>query len=439
VAAACEIGRDPAAALSLPDDALVSQHHARITPTDEGLVLEDLGSRNGTFVNGVRVAAPTLLVTGDRVIVGETMVEVEVEEVEEVVRSQPTGEHVLVVCSRGGAAYDVPLSEALEVGRDPTAGLPLPDDGHVSWRHARLAPHPDGVEVRDLESSNGTFVNDVRITDTVVVEAGGRVLVGDTTIEVTASARLDTAVVPAVRPTDTLVTELPATPEPAAEPAPPALVLEVVGADGAARELPLEAPLEVGRDPDAGLVLDDHLVSRLHVRLTPRDGEVTVEDLGSRNGTFVNGTRVEAPASAGPGDSVLVGGTTLVVGIAPAEAAASASEAPPSEPSAQDVPAPEYVVQVIEGWAAGRRFRLTGPLEVGRDTAAEVPLVDDDRVSPRHARLTPCADGAYVEDLESAEGTFVNDARIDERTLVTPGDRVLVGRTVFRILPPGSD
>jgi pSer/pThr/pTyr-binding forkhead associated (FHA) protein len=216
-------------------------------------------------------------------------------------------------------------------------------------------------------------------------------------------------------------------------------VVEVVGADGASRELPLEAPLEVGRDPDAGLVLDDQLVSRLHVRLTPRDGEVTVDDLGSRNGTFVNGTRIDAPASAGPGDSVLVGGTTLVVGIAAPEAAASTSEARPSKPSTPEAPAPEFILQVIEGWAAGRRFRLSGPLEVGRDGAADVPLVDDDRVSPRHSRLTPCADGAYVEDLGSAGGTFVNGARIDERTLVTPGDRLLVGRTVFRILPPASD
>jgi pSer/pThr/pTyr-binding forkhead associated (FHA) protein len=225
------------------------------------------------------------------------------------------------------------------------------------------------------------------------------------------------------------------------------LVLEIVGPDGTSREVPLGAPLEVGRDPAAGLALDDQLVSRLHVRLTPGAELVTIEDLGSRNGTFVNGTRIDATATAAPGDRVLVGGTTLVVGIGAPEAAASAPEGPPSntpeaEPSEPPIPvvsAPEFVVQVIEGWAAGRRFRLTAPLEVGRDAAAEVPLVDDDRVSPRHARLTPCTDGAYVEDLGSAEGTFVNDARIDERTLVTPGDRVLVGRTVFRILPPESD
>jgi pSer/pThr/pTyr-binding forkhead associated (FHA) protein len=423
--AALEIGRDPVVGLTLPDDELVSHRHARVAPGDGGLVLEDLGSRNGTFVNGVRILAPTLLATGDRIVVGESTIEV-------AERSEHA--YVLVVVPSDGSPYDVPLGAALELGRDPAAGLALPD-GHVSWRHARLAPHPDGVEVRDLESSNGTFVNDVRIMDTVVVEPGGRLLVGDTTIEVAASARFDTAVAPAVRPTDTLASELPSAPEPPAAPAPPALVVEVVGADGTSRVLPLEAPLEVGRDPAAGLVLDDQLVSRLHVRLTPGDGEVTVDDLGSRNGTFVNGTRIEAPASAGPGDSVLVGGTTLVVGLA----ATGTSEARPSEPSAPEAPAPEFVAQVIEGWAAGRRFQLTGPLEVGRDGAADVPLVDDDRVSPRHARLTPCAEGAYVEDLGSAEGTFVNDARIDGRTLITPGDRLLVGRTVFRILPPASD
>ena len=57
------------------DDMLVSRHHVRITADDEGLVLQDLGSRNGTYVNGERVER-TALHEGDRLGVGATTFEV---------------------------------------------------------------------------------------------------------------------------------------------------------------------------------------------------------------------------------------------------------------------------------------------------------------------------------------------------------------------------
>jgi len=47
------------------DDALVSRRHARLVHTDDGLVVEDLGSRNGVYVNQARIKTPTLLAHGD--------------------------------------------------------------------------------------------------------------------------------------------------------------------------------------------------------------------------------------------------------------------------------------------------------------------------------------------------------------------------------------
>ena len=54
-------------------DAEVSRQHARITRTPAGYVLEDLGSTNGTFVNGDRLAAPRVLNAGDLIGVGENV------------------------------------------------------------------------------------------------------------------------------------------------------------------------------------------------------------------------------------------------------------------------------------------------------------------------------------------------------------------------------
>jgi pSer/pThr/pTyr-binding forkhead associated (FHA) protein len=57
------------------NDAYVSQVHARIVPKDDGLVVEDLGSTNGTYVNGKRITSPTQLHRGDRVKIGKTVLE----------------------------------------------------------------------------------------------------------------------------------------------------------------------------------------------------------------------------------------------------------------------------------------------------------------------------------------------------------------------------
>jgi pSer/pThr/pTyr-binding forkhead associated (FHA) protein len=63
------VGRDADCDFILDRD-LVSRHHARFIETDEGLVVEDLGSRNGVFVNERRIREPTLLGHGDVVSIG---------------------------------------------------------------------------------------------------------------------------------------------------------------------------------------------------------------------------------------------------------------------------------------------------------------------------------------------------------------------------------
>ena len=71
----------------------------------------------------------------------------------------------------------------------------------------------------------------------------------------------------------------------------------------------------IGRDPDAALWIDSALISRQHARLVVRDGHVTLEDLGSRNGTFVNGERLTAACALKDGDEVRLGSVAVSVRI----------------------------------------------------------------------------------------------------------------------------
>ena len=69
------LGRSPQADIVV-DDPYASEFHMRFVSGDEGMVLHDLGSTNGTYVNGRRVTAPQVLVKGDAVQVGKTVLEV---------------------------------------------------------------------------------------------------------------------------------------------------------------------------------------------------------------------------------------------------------------------------------------------------------------------------------------------------------------------------
>ena len=76
--------------------------------------------------------------------------------------------------------------------------------------------------------------------------------------------------------------------------------------------IPLGAsPIIIGRSPSSTLVLEDEYASSQHARLTPADGQWWIEDLGSRNGTFVDDERLTSPRELNVGDIVRIGQTTL--------------------------------------------------------------------------------------------------------------------------------
>lgn len=86
------------------------------------------------------------------------------------------------------------------------------------------------------------------------------------------------------------------------------LNLEVVEGPDAGKQIVVDRPILIGRDPQSDLVLDDGEVSGQHARITPSpDGSATVEDLESANGTFVNHNELMGPAHLDPGDELLIG------------------------------------------------------------------------------------------------------------------------------------
>ncbi len=78
------------------------------------------------------------------------------------------------------------------------------------------------------------------------------------------------------------------------------------------REIPLaEGPHVLGRAPEASVWIDSTKVSRHHARIVVSGGRATLEDLGSKNGTYLRGKRLETPADLSDGDLISLGPIVL--------------------------------------------------------------------------------------------------------------------------------
>jgi len=81
----------------------------------------------------------------------------------------------------------------------------------------------------------------------------------------------------------------------------------------------------------------------------------------------------------------------------------------------------------------GRTIELAGPTIVGRDATSGIRLERDEFASARHARIEPRADGAWVDDLGSTNGTFVNGSKLERAQLVRAGDVIKIGATELQV------
>jgi pSer/pThr/pTyr-binding forkhead associated (FHA) protein len=76
-----------------------------------------------------------------------------------------------------------------------------------------------------------------------------------------------------------------------------------------------EGELVIGRSSYCSLVLDHPSVSRVHAAVRLANGRIEVSDLGSSNGTFVRGRRIQEPTAVEPGDDVRIGSQAVSIEI----------------------------------------------------------------------------------------------------------------------------
>ncbi len=239
----------------------------------------------------------------------------------------------------------------------------------------------------------------------------------------------------------------------------PSAFLKVVSGARQGLNVPLNAgeALNIGRKRGE-LLLDDPLVSSAHARIVPRDDGWVVQDLGSTNGTMIDG-RLVREAALRPGAELAIGSHRLVlfVGMEPEPAKAPNPEnsadiawlmdeelvefrnageaAEPADVIEQVLripPGMQALVEVIAGDDVGQVFRFArGNITIGRKTG-EVPLSDIE-VSRRHAVIEVFGRRmVFLRDLGSTNGTYHNGRRISVARL-RHGDTIGIGRSVLKL------
>jgi pSer/pThr/pTyr-binding forkhead associated (FHA) protein len=178
-------------------------------------------------------------------------------------------------------------------------------------------------------------------------------------------------------------------------------------------------------------------VSAVHAQLDYDGGEWRLTDLTSRNGTFVNGSRVDAPTPLRSGDVISLGetGPRLLVAAVTDGLPSTLPERPGIREPGEDPHArPEaraYGIMLLDA-GTGRHYEARGVrIRMGRGHECEVKPVDapESVVSRVHAELTVSPSGGLaVRDAGSKHGTFLNDERVTTPVPVRLGDRITLGR-----------
>ncbi len=288
-------------------DPTVSGHHCRVCRRGGQFTIEDLGSTNGTFIDGVRLArnVQTPIQYGAKVMLcgqiempwptssnspdvsqtglgGAVSAAFQTGLGGDVSAASQTGmgSRVSGVYRTGVGSTLAPhpksdKSQVITIGRAPESNVRI-DLPIVSWRHAVITREDGKYFIEDLNSRNGTFLGDM----------GNRIRRAP--LEPTSAIFFGSFKISAAQLLSTEHT------------------VEI--GESAFTRIPFKGEvMEIGRDPACDIPLPFPMVSWRHARLTRTPQGFMVEDLGSRNGTYLDGVHIGGRTLVKPGQEIGLG------------------------------------------------------------------------------------------------------------------------------------
>ncbi|NGX48556.1 MAG: hypothetical protein K940chlam5_00144 [Candidatus Anoxychlamydiales bacterium] len=248
-----------------------------------------------------------------------------------------------------GQVLDLKEKDEWILGRDPTECSFLLEDTTVSRKHAKIYKTKDGYVIKNLSTTNPIEVNDERV-DEYILEENDKLKIGDTLFVYTALEEADLKEEPKEEVALEEVSEEKEAPSPkeddddeeeieeekekikeptdetifeAEEETPLSLlidapfILKVISGSNAGSEFGMEKSKSfiIGKDvAQADIIFSDMSVSKQNTKITiDENSDIFVEDLGSKNGTYVNNKKIEEKTKITPHDLITLGTTTFLV------------------------------------------------------------------------------------------------------------------------------
>jgi len=171
-----------------------------------------------------------------------------------------------------------------------------------------------------------------------------------------------------------------------------------------------ELVVVIGKGNQANIKLDNQLLSSNHVQLVfGSDNELHLQDLNSTNGTYINGDKVSPSQSytLRPKDNIQLAGVegVLIIVEILGESAASIMH-----------------TNIID------KLKSKSNIIIGRAPECDISF-NSNSVSRQHAEIKKSTEGTYtINDLNSTNGTFVNGSKIKGKQVITPSDKIFIGK-----------
>ncbi len=197
-----------------------------------------------------------------------------------------------------------------------------------------------------------------------------------------------------------------------------------------------ESPLRpgtntIGREGD--VLISDGRASRRHAQIKMSDAGMELEDLGSTNGTILNGNKLapNTKTQIKAGDKLSFGGFELTLSVPGASAATEVFTS--NKTAAIAAPKLEPPAAFLVG--SDMRLPLKKGLNIFGRKAENDVQIPDPYVSGKHGVIEVADDGVYLTDTGSTNGTIVNDAKLapQQKTKLGPDDEIKLGSIVLKV------
>ncbi len=201
----------------------------------------------------------------------------------------------------------------------------------------------------------------------------------------------------------------------------------------------------VGNGEDCQVMLAAPGIASHHCEIQLQDGQAQVRAIDAKAVTVLNGRQITQTMPFKSGDLLLFAKVGCRV-VAPDRTSVPAKEPPAQKKIADEddgrtrvrMAMPKFMLRGVSGPTFGKNFALIGTMTVGRQPDCDI-CIPNDEISRHHLKLQVLPEGAMVEDLGSANGSFINDKRVHGSGVLKPGDELRLDTVRFLLLAPGAE